>query len=325
MNRFRVASRAGLIVVVCTTISCAPTLQRARVQNRSKSAPPMLQLWTDPGDLSHRDLLWGPGRAANAPSKNALYTVVKRDDSGFSPGYDVVGPDKRKWSIKVGPEAQPEVVLSRILWALGYHQPETYYVTGWQLAGDWKYEGEPARFRLQSDHDSDGEWKWVDNPFAGTAPMHGLIAINLLLANWDLKTSNNRIYKFGERKAEPSRRYVVQDLGASLGKPRVFPIPVGTRNNIDDFESTTLIKDVEGPMVQLNYRGRHGEILERLSIDDVIWACALMNRLRDAQLDAAFSAAGYAPDIRQRYIKKIRAKIQEGLALRPLAAARTGE
>ncbi|HEY1304794.1 MAG TPA: hypothetical protein VGF24_14625 [Vicinamibacterales bacterium] len=323
MNRLSVASSAGLIVVVCTTLACAPTLQQTGVQNRPKSAPPMLQLWTDPGDLSQRDLLWGPGRAANAPSKNVRYTVVKRDDSGYSPGYDVVGPDERKWSIKVGPEAQSEVVLSRILWALGYHQPETYYVIGWQLAGDWKYEGEPARFRLQSDHDSDGEWKWVDNPFAGTAPMHGLIAINLLLANWDLKTSNNRIYKIGER--EPSRRYVVQDLGASLGKPRVFPIPVGTRNNIDDFETTTLIKDMEGAVVQLNYRGRHGEILERLSVADVIWACALMNRLRDAQLDAAFRAGGYAPDIRQRYIKKIRAKIQEGLALRPLAAARAGE
>jgi len=325
MNRLRAASRAGLIGIVCTSVSCAPTLQQTRVRDRAKTNPPMLQLWTDPGNLSQRDLLWGPGRATNAPSKNAVYRVVKEDTTGYSRGYDVVGPDTRKWSIKVGPEAQSEVVLSRILWALGYHQPETYYVTGWQLAGDWKYEGEPARFRLQSDHAADGEWKWVDNPFAGTAPMHGLIAINLLLSNWDLKTSNNRIYKVEERKAEPSHRYVVQDLGASLGKPRIFPYPIGTRNNIDDFESTTLIKEVSGSVVHLNYRGRHGEILERLSIPDVIWACELMNRLRDAQLDAAFRAGGYPPDIRQRYIRKIRAKIQEGLALRPLLAARAGE
>jgi hypothetical protein len=252
-----------------------------------------------------------------------MYTVLKRDETGYSRGYDVVGPDKRKWSIKVGKEAQTEVVVSRILWALGYHQPETYYLTGWQLVGEWKDEGVPARFRLQSDHDSDGEWKWVDNPFAGTAPMHGLIAINLLLNNWDLKTSNNRVYRLGERKTEPLHRYVVQDLGASLGKPRVFP--VGTRNDIDDFETTPLIRDVNGSAVHLNYRGRHGEILERLSVADLIWACELMNRLRDAQLDAAFQAGGYPPDIRQRYIKKIRAKLQEGLALRPLLAARAGE
>jgi hypothetical protein len=48
----------------------------------------------------------------------------------------------------------------------------------------------------------------------------------------------------------------------------------------------------------------------------VIWACELLNRLRDAQFDDAFEAAGYEPTIRARYIAKIRAKINEGLALR---------
>ena len=53
-----------------------------------------------------------------------------------------------------------------------------------------------------------------------------------------------------------------------------------------------------------------------MSVADVVWACELMNRLRDAQLDDAFKAADYEPAIRARFIKKIRAKIQEGLALR---------
>src|SRR4029453_10228925 len=101
---------------------------------------PMLELWKNPTDLAERDLQWGPGRPGNAPAANATYTVVKRDDTGYSRGYDVVGPDQRKWSIKLGREAQSEIVLSRILWALGYYQPETYYVKGWQLAGDWKSE-----------------------------------------------------------------------------------------------------------------------------------------------------------------------------------------
>jgi hypothetical protein len=319
-----VACRLGLVVVVCGMYSCAPVVQRSRVADRPASRAPMLELWRNPTDLTQRDLQWGPGRAANAPAAKATYTVVKVDDTGYSRGYDVVGPDKRHWSIKVGKEAQSEVVLSRILWALGYYQPETYYVKGWQLAGDWKFEGEPARFRLQSDHHSDGEWKWVDNPFAGTTPMHGLIAINLLFNNWDLKTSNNRVYRLDDPRAEPAHRYVVQDLGASLGKPRVFPYPIGTRNDIDDFEAATLIKEVKGSEAVLNYRGRHGEILKRISVDDVIWACELVNRLSDGQLDAAFRAAEYPPDIRRRYIAKIRAKIHEGLALRQVGAAPAG-
>jgi len=54
----------------------------------------------------------------------------------------------------------------------------------------------------------------------------------------------------------------------------------------------------------------------------VIWACELLNRLSDGQLDDAFKAADYAPDIRQRYIAKLRSKIQEGLALRASREAR---
>jgi hypothetical protein len=325
MIRSRVACRLGLMVVVCGITSCAPVVQRTRATEVAAPRAPMLELWKNPTDVTQRDLRWGPGRPENAPAANVMYTVVKRDDTGYSRGYDVVGPDKRKWSIKVGREAQSEIVLSRILWALGYYQPETYYVKGWQLAGDWKFEGEPARFRLQSGHHSDGEWKWVDNPFAGTTPMHGLIAISLLFSNWDLKTSNNRIYRLDDPKAEPSRRYVVQDLGASLGKPRLFPVPIGTRNDIDDFEQTTLIKDVHGSDVVLNYRGRHGEILKRINVPDLIWACELVNRLSNTQLDAALRAAEYPPDIRRRYITKIRAKIQEGLALRPLLARAEGD
>ena len=46
-----------------------------------------------------------------------------RDDTGL------------EWSVKLGPEAQSEVVSSRILWAIGFHQPPTYYVERWSLTG----------------------------------------------------------------------------------------------------------------------------------------------------------------------------------------------
>lgn len=324
MTRSSFAIRLGLVVAACAAAACAPRLAHTRTERTLGPRAALVELWTNPTALNERDLLWGPGSPDNAPSTRVMYRVLQTDKTGYSRGYDVMGPDGRKWSIKVGREAQPEIVLSRILWALGYHQPETYYVTGWQLAGTWDHEGEPARFRLQSDHQTDGDWEWVDNPFAGTRPMHGLIAINFLLNNWDLKTSNNKIYVLGDRKEEARRRYVVQDLGASLGKPRVFP-PIGTRNDIVDFEESSLIKEVHDSEVVLNYRGRHGEILKRLSVDDLTWACELMNRLTNKQLDDAFEAAGYLPEIRQRYITKIRAKLREGLELRPLLTASTRE
>jgi hypothetical protein len=283
-----------------------------------------LELWSEPKDLAGRDLFWGSSREASAPASSDVYTVLALDKSGYSRGYDVKGPDGREWDIKVGKEVQSEIVLSRILWALGYHQPETYYVTGWQLTGSWDFEGEPARFRLESDHDNEGEWAWLENPFEGTRPLQGLIAINLLLNNHDLKTSNNRVYRLRDDK-EPKRRYVVQDIGSALGKPRGFPYVRGTRNDIDDYEDLNLIRKIDGSKVQLDYKGQHGNILERLSPADVIWASELVDRLSDTQLDDAFKAGGYELDVRQRYITKLRSKIREGLALRSVQEARPRE
>jgi hypothetical protein len=303
------------VVIAHLTTACTRPMLASPVRQPAPQVA-VLDLWTEPDDIAQRDLRWGSSRPDHAPSKTDVFTVTGIDKTGYSRGYDVQGPDGRKWDIKVGKEVQPEIVLSRILWALGYYQPETYYVTGWQLAGAWESEGEPARFRLQSDHESEGEWVWLENPFAGTRPLQGLVAVNLLLNNHDLKTSNNRIYRMRDTKAEPARRYVVQDVGSALGKPRGFPYVRGTRNDIDDYESLELIRAARGSRVQLDYRGRYTNILERLSSADVIWACELINRLSDAQLDDAFKAAEYPPDIRTRYIAKLRSKIHEGLALR---------
>jgi hypothetical protein len=324
MNRTS-SGAVACLVIACVSTACArPTLGGSPI-NQPAPQVALTEFWTEPTDLAQRDLFWGGSRQADAPSTNDLYTVLKVDKTGFSDGYNVKGPDGREWDIKVGDEVQTEIVLSRILWALGYYQPQTFYVNGWQLTGNWDKEGEPARFRLQSDHESDGEWAWLENPFAGTRPLQGLAAISLILNNWDFKTSNNRIYRLRDDKAEPAKRYVVQDLGASLGEPRGLPYVRGTRNRIDDFESHQLIRKVDGSKVQLDYRGPHADVLKRLSPADIAWGSELLNRLSDSQLDDAFRAADYPPEIRQRYIAKIRSKIREGLALRSLPSEAKAE
>jgi len=116
------------------------------------------------------------------------------------------------------------------------------------------------------------------------------------------------------------RRYVVQDLGASLGTFQVFPYAIGSRNEVADFESTPFVRKVKGSKVELTYRGRHQDVIRQLNVADVIWACELMNELSDKQLDDAFRAAKYDEGVRTRFIAKIRKKIQEGLELRPFAA-----
>src|SRR5262245_49241637 len=153
---------AAVVVAACLAAACARPVISARPRTTPTPAATLAELWREPQDLERRNLLVGSGPPQAAPRTDVEYKVERRDESGYSKGYDVIGPDQRRWDIKVGKEVQPEIVLSRILWALGYYQPATYYVTGWRLAGEWKDEGAPARFRLRSDHEAMGEWQWLD-------------------------------------------------------------------------------------------------------------------------------------------------------------------
>jgi hypothetical protein len=141
----------------------------------------------------------------------------------------------------------------------------------------------------------------------------GLIAANLLLNNWDLKASQNRVYRV--KGTRPPTHFVVQDLGAALGKTRFITFGVGTRNDIEDFEGQRYVKGVEDGRVVFDYHGRHRELLQDITPADVVWVCRLLDRITDRQWNDAFRAAGYDGALRARFIHKIQEKIDEGLAL----------
>jgi hypothetical protein len=228
--------------------------------------------------------------------------------------------------VKLGNEAQTEVAASRILWAIGFHQPPTYLLATWTLSGGKSGVQGAGRFRPElPDQQVVADWSWYENEFVDTAPFRGLVVANLILNNWDWKTSNNKIYDVSRPdSASPSRRYVVRDLGASLGKttfPALFRrtpmrgLGQGTRNDLEGFESQGFIKRVSGDRVTFDYRGIHQPLVEAIRVPDVVWACRLMAQLSDRQWDSAFRAAGYTDEMRQRYVAKLKAKVAEGLAL----------
>ena len=97
------------------------------------TADQLAELWVAPATA--RDLFWGVGGERLAPDPNATYKVTEVKRTGFSMGLTVEGPDKRKWSAKMPPEAPTEVVASRLLWGVGYHQPPIYYVGKWNAEG----------------------------------------------------------------------------------------------------------------------------------------------------------------------------------------------
>jgi hypothetical protein len=272
----------------------------------------MAQLWVEPADIASRDMFYGPGGSALVPNADVDYAFKKQDTTGHSNGYEVEDPQGRKWKVKVGEEAQAEIVVSRILWALGYHQPVMHYLPKWRLTGAPATEEKPGRFRLESDHEKAGLWDWDRNPYYGTRPFRALVITNLLLNNWDVRPSNNRIYKVKAGRAEPQTWFVVQDVGGSLGKTRW---PVGTRNKIKDFESQAFVTGVENGHVKLDYHARHRDLLRPLTPSDVAWTCRQLAKLTDHQLSEAFRAGGYTEDLSKRFIAKIKQKIQQGLSL----------
>jgi hypothetical protein len=285
------------------------------------------ELWQEPVDLLQRDLLAGPGGAALAPRADATYQFVAFKTSGTNPGYDVRDESGRLWSVKLGIEAQSEVTTSRVLWALGYHQPPTYYLPEFTFTGPGPLGGtkQQARFRTDVDPWRPGDvWSWYENPFVNTQPFRGLVVAQLILNAWDLKTANNRIYNALDPSMRPNRLFTVRDVGSSLGEARQFALfnRLGTRglqgskNNIDDFERQEFITAVNGNDVEFDYRGVNGPLIDTVTAADVVWACELFARIPDGHWHAAFAAGHYPPDVAARYIRKIKSKVAQGLALK---------
>lgn len=322
--------QAALGFAVMAAAACGRSMPRS--VEVASGQPDIAALWEDPRNLESRDLFHGPGGAAGVPSADAQYELVAEDRTGYSPGFDVRGPDDIVWSVKLGPEAQPEVVTSRVLWAIGYHQPPTYYVPKWTLVGKVTTQQGAGRFRPSlPDRKVIADWSWYENEFVSTRPFKGLVVANVILNNWDWKTSNNKVYEIRSPNETARRLYVVQDLGASLGKTtfpaflKWFPIRgmgQGTRNDLSGFESQRLLKRVTPDGVQFDYRGIHKPLLDSVSIADIVWTCELLSRLSDVQWADAFRAAGYREEHAQRYVRKIKAKIAEGLTVSGSARGR---
>ncbi|HXT68787.1 MAG TPA: hypothetical protein VN700_03480 [Vicinamibacterales bacterium] len=324
LSRVVVTAHVTLAAFAMASGACAPKMQ-ARV-DAVQAGPDTRELWQEPTNIASRDLFNGVGGAALAPQGDR-FQFVSRDTTGASPGFDVTDAQGRKWDVKLGVEAQPEVVVSRLLWAVGFHQPPVYYVKSWTLTGGGEFAGpqQGGRFRLdRSDRKVLEEWSWYKNPFVGSRPYAVLIAANVLVNNWDFKSTNNKLYQLTEPVNGVRRQYVVRDLGASLGKssyPDMFKIVGldrlggGTKSDIEGFEGQDFVLEVEGDRVKFDYDGSRNELLKSVKVADVKWACDLFARLSEAQLRDAFRAAAYDPAITARYVRKLQQKIAQGQAL----------
>jgi hypothetical protein len=292
---------------------CAPHV-RATVQPRDAKMP---QLWEQPVDLDARDLYHGPWGAERAPDPHATYTFVAKKQHGTNPGVTVTDPRGREWHVKQAPhndqgaEGPVEVVLSRVLSAVGYHQPPVYFVPSFMMSdASGTHEEAGGRFRLKVNAlTRRGDWSWQQNPFVGTKPYQGLLVILTMLDSSDLKNVNNALY---EMRSDDERHtwFVVRDLGTALGETgRLKP----RRGDPDLFERNPFISGIKDGFVEFDYHGWHQELLRhRITPEEVHWASDLLAGLSHQQWSDAFRAGGYEPAVAERFIRRILAKVADG-------------
>ena len=318
----RVATIA-LAAVAVFGASCAGV---GRPQVENAPAPPGASLWIEPADLATRDVYNGPWGAENAPDPNDTYSLVELKHTGVNLGMTVKDSKGREWSVKqpfpgnLDSEAPVEVAISRLLSAIGYHQPAVYFLPAFTLKDDLgKHVEMGGRFRLKTDQLKEvGMWDWASNPFVGTKEFQGLIVLLTMFNSTDLKNSNNSLYE--RRNGDLVEQwYVARDIGSALGDTH-FMAP--RKNHVESFETMPFILGVNNGFAEFAYKGWYKNLLkDRITPEEVAWASNLLGRLSDQQLQDAFRAAHYEPDTSNRFIARLREKIQQGRSL-PLAATR---
>jgi len=304
-----------LLAAALAAVACRATAPEKPVILPSPA--PLAELWAEPRDIASRDLRHGEGGAALAPAPDARFTFVEEKQGGFSPGYTVKDDKGVTWSAKMGIEAQPEVVVSRLLWAIGFRQPPVYFLESWTLAGGAEPGRKgPTRFRPHLPGWKDrGSWLWRKNPFLGTRPLRGLVVFMRIVNNWDILDRNNVLYELDSPRDGVRRHYVVKDLGSSLGRTTAL-WHQGTKNDVEDFEKQGFIDSVHGGIVHFEDKGRrHRDLYRNISVEDVRWMCERLAKLTPKQWRDVFQTAGYDEATAGRFIRRFQAKVEAGRRL----------
>ena len=320
----RLATISLFVAALVVGSACAGV---KRPQAQTAPAPAAASMWIEPTDLAQRDLFYGPWGPERAPDPAAVYKLVELKHTGVNLGMTVKDPEGREWSVKqpfpggLDSEAPVEIVISRLLSAVGYHQPPVYYLKAFKLKDDFGTHVEVGgRFRLKDPSLKDqGAWNWEDNPFVDSKPYQGLIVMLMMFNSTDLKNSNNTLYE--KRDGDLVQQwYVARDVGSAFGDTHPFS---PRKNHPDSFERLPFIYGVTNGFVDFAYSGWYKNLVrERIRPDDVVWISELLARLTPEQWQDAFRAGGYEPETANRFIAKLREKIDQGRALGQRAADR---
>src|SRR5215510_4585004 len=279
-------------------------------KNQSFDGKPML--WRERTDISSLNLLLGPAGKDLKPDISKV-TFIREETGGHSKKYRVRDGAGHVWVVKIGNEAQTETAATRLLWAAGYATDITFLVPSVVIDGKGTLQN--VRFESRDKNIKRlGEWQWDHNPFTGTMELQGLKVMMILIGNWDIKDSNNRILQArNEQTGDVELRYIVSDLGATFGK--TGGVVSRSRNEPADYVKTKFIAGIKHNRVDFNYNGKRKEVFQDITVDQAKWLGSILSRLSDEQIADAFKAANYSPAEVQMLTASVRGRINELNAL----------
>lgn len=294
-------------------------------------------LWHEPANIAGLDLFYGQGGKDKQPA--SPFTFLDEDKNGTNPKMDVRDGNGKKWRVKSGEEARPEVVASRLLWAMGYYANDDYLVQHATVSGVDVKRGSKefkagdlsdVRFsRKPGGQNKIGIWAWKANPFFGTREFNGLRVMMAVMNNWDLKDENNSVYSDSKTG---SQIFLVNDVGATFGANGLGWTRARSKGNIDSFRESKFIQRMTDTEVDFSTPKRPtgifiasagttiGSYARRAGLDwighnipraDAKWMGSLLKHLTHAQLVDAFRAGNFPPEEIDSYVSTVEARIAE--------------
>lgn len=298
-------------------------------------------LWQEPNG-TRRDLFYGPGGPGHQPDIHQTFTFVHEDLEGSNPKFDVVDHQGVHWKVKLGAEARPETVATRLVWAAGYAADEDYF------ADEIHVDNMPARLhrgqhliepngvvrhvrlkRNSNDRRAVGIWAWRQNPFTGTRELNGLRVLMALINNWDLKDINNAIYEESRAGHDGQREQVfeVKDLGLSFGSTGLERT-THSNGDLEAYRKTSFITHLTPDGVTFATPRRPDwivlanapEFFMRLKLlwigkniprADARWIGSVLSEIPPDNIRDAFRAAGYSPDDVEGFTAVVESRIHQ--------------
>jgi hypothetical protein len=315
------------------------------IARQSDRAPAVL--WHDPSTNKRGDLFYGPGGAAHQPDEQSPFTFVREDLSGSHPKFEVRDDRGVRWKVKLGTEARPETVATRLVWAAGYSADEDYFVD------EIHVDGMPARLhrgqrlvegngivrnvrlkRMLEERTEIGTWAWRKNPFSGTRELNGLRVLMAVMNNWDVKDVNNSVYvrtPADSHEVPDARVFEVKDLGSTFGSTGLERTD-HANGRLRSYRGTPFITRLTAETVSFDTPRRPDwivlantpEFLRRMRLlwigrdiprSDAKWMGDVLAQIPRSQIRDAFQAAGYAPDEVDGFTAIFEARIQQLSAL----------